>query len=866
VNETPNSKPDAWSVKFPWSLECGVWSSSGLALAFFLAAASASSADEMFPFVMPGLEPSRGVADVSWLNDAPAGHNGFLRPRDGHFLDGRGKRVKFLATNFTFSSAFPGHDDAEKLAARLASFGINCIRFHHMDNQAAPRGIWKAGTPKKNEFDPDQLDRLDYFIAQLKARGIYADINLHVSRNYWEGGDFPDGLSDRQRREELPNYCKGLDKINDPMIRMQRDYARALLTHVNPYTKTAYAAEPCVAIVEINNENSLLDLKVAALPDYYRQDVLKKWNVWLQSRYGSAEKLEAAWGGAAPLGENLLHGKWTLQGDEYYSLANKDGVTRVTIKRLPAISWHAQIHQVGLTLEEGKLYTLEFTARSEPARRLPMSVMLQKSDWHPCGLTDAADLTPQWKTFSFTFRASRVEPASVRAGFNLGEGPLGELEIKDMALRPGGSLGLRSGESLDAGTVTSGERSLGTTRHIDWVRFLAGTERAYTDGMREFLKKELRVRANIIDTQASYGGMAGCYRESVNDYVDMHAYWQHPRFPHRPWDREDWLIPNTPMVAAKDGGNFARLAAYRVAGKPFTVSEYDHPAPSHYSAEMFPMIASFAATQDWDGFFQFDYGDTDWASGKIGGFFMLEQHPAKLAFLPAAALMFRRGDVAPARGAARLSIPATQVEELVAERVSMGDAWKKAGVEPCNLLVRRWTVSFTRSGKLCADQTKTSGSQIAWDTEAAIYIVDAPAAKAVVGRCTGKTTRLDGAEFEVKSNERNFAALTLNAMDGKPIAQSRRLLLAAAGNVENTGMGWNDKHTSVDSHWGQAPTVCEGIAAKIAVATQLKPAKVFALDGSGARAGEVPATLADGKLTFEIGPQFKTLWYEIAAE
>ena len=125
-----------------------------------------------------------------------------------------------------------------------------------------PRGIWKAGTPKKNEFDPGQLDRLDYFIAALKRHGIYANINLHISRNYWEGEDFPDGLaSNRERQEKLPNYGKGLDKINDQMIRMQRDYARALLTHVNPYTGTNYAKEPCVAIVEINNENSLLQLK-----------------------------------------------------------------------------------------------------------------------------------------------------------------------------------------------------------------------------------------------------------------------------------------------------------------------------------------------------------------------------------------------------------------------------------------------------------------------------------------------------------------------------------------------------------------------------------------------------------------------------
>jgi len=237
---------EAWSLKFLWGLGFGVWSFHRFSLAtIFLIAASSVSAADPFPFTMPGLEPNRGITDMSWLNDAPAGKRGFVRARDGHFVDGRGKRIKFLATNFTFGSCFPDHDTADKLAARLASLGINCIRFHHMDNQSAPRGIWKAGVPKRNEFDPDQLDRLDYFIAALKRHGIYANINLHVSRNYWEGEDFPDGLaSDRERREKLPHYAKGLDKINDQMIRMQRDYARALLGHVNPTPRPATPRNP----------------------------------------------------------------------------------------------------------------------------------------------------------------------------------------------------------------------------------------------------------------------------------------------------------------------------------------------------------------------------------------------------------------------------------------------------------------------------------------------------------------------------------------------------------------------------------------------------------------------------------------------
>lgn len=832
-------------------------------------ASQTEAAEEMFSFVIPGLAtPAAGSpVDVSWLNDRPAGGHGFVRVQDGHFLDGSGKRVRFLGSNFTFGSCFPEHEMADKLAARLASLGINCIRFHHTDNQAAPNGIWKASTRKLNEFDPVQLDRLDYFIAALKKQGIYADINLHISRNYWEGEDFPDGLAgNRQRQEQLPNYGKALDKINDQMIRMQRDYARALLTHVNPYTKTSYAKEPSVAIVEINNENSLLQLKVASLPEYYRADVLKKWNQWLKSRYGSTEKLAAAWGGRENLGPNVLTPRLKTQGGEFFTVTNIAGETRASLVKVPDVNWHAQLQWGGLTLDEGHLYTLEFSARSDVKRRLALSTRLDKEDWHNCGLEEEVELGPEWKSFSFPFKAVRLEPGTVRFDIVVGNGPLGNFSLKNLSLRRGGSLGLKASETLEPGSVAAPPRTQGTPRGLDWTRFLAETERAYTDGMRTFLKKDLGVEAEIIDTQASYGGIAGTYRESFNDFVDMHAYWQHPSFPGRPWDGANWNIRNTPMVADKNGGNLSHLGIYRVADKPFTVSEYDHPAPSHYVAEMFPMIASFAAIQDWDGLFQFDWGGKDADARRIGGYFSLQQHPAKLAFLPAAALMFRHGDVAAARGTARLEIPTAEVEKVTADNVSMSDIWKKAGVTTHDMLNHRLELRFSSSPGPRAEVSKESGSAVAWDMEAGLYTVDAPAAKAIVGRCTGKLTKLDGAEFDVKTNPRNFAAITLNALDGEPLAQSTRLLLVAAGNVENKGMGWNADHTSVGTKWGSAPTVCEGIDAKVTLNTAAKRMKVVALDGNGAPTDDVPAQLTAGQISFEIGPRFRTLWYEIRVE
>jgi hypothetical protein len=88
----------------------------------------AQTSDEMFPFVISGLSApaSNSIVDMSWLNDKPAGGHGCARAKDGHFVDDRGKRIRFLASNFTFGSCFPDYDTADKLAARLARLSINC--------------------------------------------------------------------------------------------------------------------------------------------------------------------------------------------------------------------------------------------------------------------------------------------------------------------------------------------------------------------------------------------------------------------------------------------------------------------------------------------------------------------------------------------------------------------------------------------------------------------------------------------------------------------------------------------------------------------------------------------------------------------
>ncbi len=90
------------------------------------------------------------------------------------------------------------------------------------------------------------------------------------------------------------------------------EYARSILEHVNPYTGKRYADEETIALYEIHNENPFVQWLVfgggwAALPKYCRDNVTRRWNDWLRTRYKTDAGLRKAWGRLRP-GESLRKG------------------------------------------------------------------------------------------------------------------------------------------------------------------------------------------------------------------------------------------------------------------------------------------------------------------------------------------------------------------------------------------------------------------------------------------------------------------------------------------------------------------------------------------------------------------------------
>lgn len=397
--------------------------------------------------------------------------------------------------------------------------------------------------------------------------------------------------------------------------------------------------------------------------------------------------------------------------------------------------------------------------------------------------------------------------------------------------------------------------------------FYMEIENNYFRDMAKFLRDDLGVKALLIGN-SDHGHSRSCYPLVASlvqlDVVDSHVYWQHPNYlADAKGKRAGFSIANTPMVDDPQHSSVVQLSRTAVGGKPFTVSEVNHPFPSEYACEGVPILAAYAALQDWDGIFWYTLGHKDvvgWTNA-TPGHFDFAPDPVKMSQIAAGALLFLRGDVQAARQTVARSYSREQVIE------SLRRTWKDQPyftpgfplALPLTHGVRVSSFDGPPTGPFEAVATNNivaDTGELAW--RKGFVTVDTPRSQALIGRIAGQTKNLR-AEMQTP-----FCALTLGSLDSKPVSGAGRLLLTAGARVATTGMEWNEKRTSLEK-WGTAPVRIEPVTGKI-VLTDLKAvrsATAQPLDGAGRSLGQpIPLSrVADGwQLVFG---QPSTTWYVI---
>jgi hypothetical protein len=417
-------------------------------------------------------------------------------------------------------------------------------------------------------------------------------------------------------------------------------------------------------------------------------------------------------------------------------------------------------------------------------------------------------------------------------------------------------------------------------RLLDWIRFLHETERGYYAAMERFLKEDLGVQALVVGTIAQNSTpniMA------MLDAVDAHEYWNHPI---KRGDWRHWYIRDGSMVGDVPR-KFGFVSLFRVEGRPFTLTEFNHCPPSPYAGEGPLLLAAYASLQDWDAVYLFAYGRS--REDRFRGFFGISRHPSIMANVTAAAAMFRRGDVAAARQVVLTRMRPEMEPELAARA---GAAWAIAwagqlGAQRHTAMVHRLAVRTgpQRPGQDPlpppenvpeADRYVSDTGEVTWDgsrPDRAVVTVDSPRAKAVVGFTDGRAFDLGPVAVEPGTTRLGWCTVSLTLTEGESFDAPRRAILVLTGNTTNAGMEWKRyeddpgpderPHLTLDT-WGDGPALIEVVPAIVRLPGPAERVRAHALDGRGRQAEPVRVYADDdGRASFAAGPPHETLWYEI---
>lgn len=226
--------------------------------------------------------------DLSGTTEKPAGKYGDVYC-DGNRFCFKGKpgtALRFYGGHITHELPYMTQPQAEKFAAELAALGYNSVRFH-----CYIKGMSKNdGSP---QLDPEGLDKFCYLLYCLKRNGIYYTFPLNGNTGWGtvivHDPEIPE-FDGRIKMTEL----EGLTPVSDVARKWLEDFAKNLLLHVNPYTKTMIKDDPALISVEIQNENTFYQV-FQYYPDFLDKVYSRKCAEYLQQekhKEPSADEVE----------------------------------------------------------------------------------------------------------------------------------------------------------------------------------------------------------------------------------------------------------------------------------------------------------------------------------------------------------------------------------------------------------------------------------------------------------------------------------------------------------------------------------------------------------------------------------------------
>lgn len=313
------------------------------------------------------------------------------------------------------------------------------------------------------------------------------------------------------------------------------------------------------------------------------------------------------------------------------------------------------------------------------------------------------------------------------------------------------------------------------------------------------------------------------------------------------------------------------IAGAQVEGKPLTVTEWNLPAPvrDRYTGPLW--IAAMAALQGWDAPMHYAYAITPLEEPYTAHQWSAFYDPAQMALMPAAAVAYRLGHISGAKKTYRIQL--TRESTYGKDTSVLTSAALRTLPEQSRVVLalpdtpeHDWdtpappTPGATTVKDLSRDFLPRKGTTVTSDTGEivrdwgrGILTVDTPGSQWAVGWLGGETITLGDAEIRMQTKH---AGVTLTALDGAPLASSKKILLSTIARAV------------ADDGKNRMPIRAEPVRGIVSLATTVKgPLELVPLMRGHVDpvppASPVPGTKNGDRWDFQLPADIPTHWFLI---
>ncbi len=391
-------------------------------------------------------------------------------------------------------------------------------------------------------------------------------------------------------------------------------------------------------------------------------------------------------------------------------------------------------------------------------------------------------------------------------------------------------------------------------RAQDTAGFLADLQRQFFQTAIATLRQTLGYRglihaSNWVTADARILGPLDKETNTVADFIDRHGYFGGLHEGERAsytLSRGDTYNDRSALLFSsmdpKQKHDFSLpILDIRYNDLPSTISEVNWTLPNRFRADFPLLAAAYGSLQGTDGFFFF-------ATGKHGWEPVLDKFsiasPTIMGQFPATALLYRQGLVQPGTTVADISLATPDIyalkgmpitapqnlDEFRAQDIPPGQTLATQHVtnlDPLAFLVGKVVLRFTSQptpsqianlSTFINPKQKTvrsSTNQLLWNYDRGIVTVDTPKGQGATGFLHQAGT-LEFTDIRLTS-EMDYGTIVLVALDNKPLATSRQMLLQAMSEEQNLGWRTDGNLPKTIQSVGRAPLAVRNLQGTLAL-------------------------------------------------